>query len=127
MTCMIAVGICAARAEDSAAKFKVIAFYTGKDDLAHISFVKEANRWFAQASTKHHFSYEATTNWTDLKDETLARHQVVLFLDTRPEVHGVSMTMSSYHAVTEVCVPSESVKTPMLTIFGTDCILKTFS
>jgi hypothetical protein len=82
---MIAIGICPARAEDSAVNFKVIAFYTGKDDLAHISFVKEANRWFARASTKHHFGYETTTNWTDLKDETLARHQVVLFLDTRPE------------------------------------------
>jgi hypothetical protein len=85
MTCMVATGICGARAEDSAVKFKVIAFYTGKDDLAHISFVKEANRWFTKAATKYHFSYEATTNWTDLKDETLAQHQMVLFLDTRPE------------------------------------------
>jgi len=28
--------------------FKVIAFYTAKDDLAHISFVHEANKWFPQ-------------------------------------------------------------------------------
>jgi hypothetical protein len=31
-----------------AQKFKVLAFYTGKNDLAHISFVKEANTWFGQ-------------------------------------------------------------------------------
>ena len=28
--------------------FKVIAFYTAKNDLAHISFVHEANKWFPQ-------------------------------------------------------------------------------
>jgi hypothetical protein len=28
-------------------KFKAIAFYTAKNDLAHISFVHEANRWFS--------------------------------------------------------------------------------
>ena len=27
-------------------KFRVIAFYTAKNDKAHISFVHEANRWF---------------------------------------------------------------------------------
>src|SRR5215469_5579625 len=81
----MAIGICGVRAEDLHVKFKVIAFYTGKDDLAHISFVKEANRWFPQAAARYDFSYETTTNWTDLKDETLARYQIVLFLDTRPE------------------------------------------
>jgi hypothetical protein len=29
-------------------KFKVIAFYTAKNDQAHISFVHEANRWFPE-------------------------------------------------------------------------------
>ncbi|HWC61093.1 MAG TPA: hypothetical protein VHC44_15465, partial [Verrucomicrobiae bacterium] len=71
---------CAIRAEDAAAKFKVIAFYTGKQDLAHISFVKEANHWFPQAAQRYHFSYEATTNWNDLNAEKLAHYQVVLFL-----------------------------------------------
>ena len=35
-----------------APKFKVIAFYTGRDDLAHISFVHEANRWFPEMARK---------------------------------------------------------------------------
>jgi hypothetical protein len=72
-------------AQDHAPKFKVIAFYTGKSDLAHISFVHEANRWFPKAAADNGFSYEATTNWNDLKAEFLANYQVVLFLDTRPE------------------------------------------
>lgn len=37
-------------------RFRVIAFYTGKDDLAHVSFVREANRRFAQAARQNNFS-----------------------------------------------------------------------
>jgi hypothetical protein len=68
-----------------APRFSVLAFYTGKNDLAHISFVEEANRWFPDMATQHGFSYEATTDWSRLNDEELSRHQVVLFLDTRPD------------------------------------------
>ena len=68
-----------------AAKFKVIAFYTGKSDLAHISYVHEANRWFPQIAATNDFTYDATTNWDDLNEKFLSQYQVVLFLDTRPE------------------------------------------
>lgn len=72
-------------AAQGAPKFKVIAFYTGKDDLAHISFAREANRWFPKQAEKNEFSYAATTNWNDLNAEFLSHYQVVMFLDTRPE------------------------------------------
>ena len=66
-------------------KFKVIAFYTAKSDLAHISFVHEANLWFPQMAKQYNFEYEATSNWDNLNEKFLADYQVVLFLDTRPE------------------------------------------
>ena len=65
--------------------FKVIAFYTGKSDQAHISFVQEANRWFPRMARQANFGYDSTTNWADLNDRVLAQYRVVLFLDTRPE------------------------------------------
>jgi hypothetical protein len=68
-----------------APRFSVIAFYTGKNDLAHISFVHEALKWFPQAGSKYNFVFDATTNWSDLNAEFLSRYQVVIFLDTRPE------------------------------------------
>ena len=34
-------------------KFRVIAFYTAKEDQAHISFVREAERWFPQMAAKY--------------------------------------------------------------------------
>jgi hypothetical protein len=66
-------------------QFKVVAFYTGQNDLAHISFVHEALKWFPQMAEKYNFAFEATTNWSDLNTDFLSHYQVVLFLDTRPE------------------------------------------
>ena len=66
-------------------KFKVIAFYTAKNDQAHISFVHEANKWFPKAAEENHFVYDSTDNWNNLNAKFLANYQVVLFLDTRPE------------------------------------------
>lgn len=66
-------------------KFKVIAFYTGINDQAHVSFVHEANEWFKKISVQHHFSYESTNNWNNLNADYLSRYQVVIFLDTRPD------------------------------------------
>ena len=65
--------------------FKVVAFYTGKDDQAHISFVREANQWFPRMARERGFAYEATTNWAQLNAEFLSNYQLVLFLDTRPD------------------------------------------
>jgi len=73
------------QAHAAAAPFKMIAFYTGKSDQAHISFVREANQWFARMAGQANFSYDSTTNWADLNSQVLAQYQVVMFLDTRPE------------------------------------------
>ena len=65
--------------------FRVIAFYTAKNDAAHISFVHEANRWFPQIAAQHGFSYDSTNDWNNLNDHFLRNYNVVLFLDSRPE------------------------------------------
>jgi len=80
--CVLSLG---AYAETSPLRYHVIAFYTGKDETAHISFVEEAKRWFARMAADHGFSFESTTNWERLKLESLSRFEVVLFLDTRPD------------------------------------------
>ncbi|TSD63286.1 ThuA domain-containing protein [Inquilinus sp. KBS0705] len=68
-----------------AQKFKVIAFYTAKEDQAHISFVHEANKWFPEMAKKYNFGYDSTNNWSNLNEKFLADYKVVIFLDTRPE------------------------------------------
>jgi len=66
-------------------KFKVIAFYTAKNDQAHIRFVQEANKYFPKLARENHFQYDSTSNWDNLNAKFLCKYQVVLFLDTRPE------------------------------------------
>lgn len=65
--------------------FHVLAFYTARNDQAHISFVHEANRWFPLMAERYHFTYDSTHNWNDLNDSVLSRYQVILFLDSRPD------------------------------------------
>ncbi len=72
-------------AQNSTPKFSVIAFYTAKDDKAHISFVHEANKWFPEMAAKYNFKYDSTKNWNNLNAEFLSHYQVVIFLDTRPD------------------------------------------
>jgi len=66
-------------------RFSVVAFYTAKNDAAHISFVHEANSWFSKAAGKYHFEYDSTDDWSNLNAQFLTKYQVVIFLDTRPE------------------------------------------
>jgi len=66
-------------------KFKVIAFYTGQNDRAHVIFAHEANHWFSETAKKYRFSYDSTNNWDNLNQNFLAKYDIVLFLDTRPD------------------------------------------
>jgi uncharacterized protein len=95
---LAAVVACSAslNAQSPAPRFKVVALYTGTSDLAHISFVHEANRWFPQMAAKYGFSYEATTNWNQLNAAFLSQYQVVLFLDTRPDAPAQRQAFEDY-------------------------------
>jgi len=84
-----------AQREDTSA-FRVIAFYTARNDQAHISFVHEANRWFPAMGKKHHFTYDSTNDWSNMNTEFLSRYQVVLFLDTRPDVPAQRAAFENY-------------------------------
>jgi hypothetical protein len=85
-----------ANAQKGPAKFKVIAFYTERDDLAHISFVHEANKWFAKMAVQNNFVYDSTNDWTKLNTDFLAQYKVVLFLDTRPDIPEQRVAFKKY-------------------------------
>ncbi|MCW3118164.1 MAG: ThuA protein [Chitinophagaceae bacterium] len=83
-------------AQNNKPAFKVIAFFTAKNDQAHISYVHEANRWFPKMATKYNFSYDSTSDWNNLNEEFLSHYQVVLFLDTRPEAAAQREAFKKY-------------------------------
>jgi uncharacterized protein len=73
------------RAEDNNVKFRVVAFHDGEKDQAHISFVREADKWFSEMATKYKFNYESTGDWNNLNPDFLSHYNVVIFLDARPD------------------------------------------
>lgn len=88
---------CAAFSAHSAKpKFRVIAFFTGKQDQAHISFLHEAERWFPDVAAKYNFSFDTTSNWHNLNADFLSRYEVVVFLDTRPEEPAERAAFQAY-------------------------------
>jgi hypothetical protein len=76
--------------------FKVVAFYTGKNDKAHVSFIHEANNWFPQMAALHDFTYDSTSNWDNMNPAFLSRYDVVIFLDTRPETPSQRLAFQQY-------------------------------
>ncbi|SEG10128.1 Ricin-type beta-trefoil lectin domain-containing protein [Actinacidiphila yanglinensis] len=79
-----------------AAPFKVIAFYNGDYDAAHISFDHEANAWFPQQGAANGFTYTATTDWSQLNTANLANYQVVMFLDDYPHTAAQQSAFQTY-------------------------------
>lgn len=78
-------------------EFHVIAFYgNGEKDLAHISFVHEANKWFPEMGEKYHFIYDSTNDWNNLNSKFLSHYQVVIFLDARPELPAQRQAFQEY-------------------------------
>jgi hypothetical protein len=97
---VLALALCAvltaAAGETPAPAFRVVAFYTDGVEEAHLSFVREANRWFGEVARQDGFRYESTADWTKLEPGLLSRCQVVLFLDARPEAPAQRAAFREY-------------------------------
>lgn len=94
IVCFFFVSI--AKSQSDISSFKVIAFYTAQHDPAHISFVHEANKWFTKMAHNYHFDYDSTNDWNQLNDELLSHYEVVIFLDTRPELAKQRAAFENY-------------------------------
>ncbi|MEO5814239.1 MAG: ThuA domain-containing protein [Gemmatimonadaceae bacterium] len=84
------------RGREHPPNFRVIAFFTGKNDQAHISFLHEATTWFPEQAAKYDFAFDTTSNWDNLNATYLSRYRVVVFLDTRPEAPAQREAFQKY-------------------------------
>ena len=94
--CIVCFFISSTQAQNDSSKFKVIGFFTARNDQAHISFVHESNRWFAKMAAKHNFTYDSTKDWNNLNGEFLSQFQVVVFFDTRPDSPAQRLAFQKY-------------------------------
>ncbi|CAL2067003.1 MULTISPECIES: ThuA domain-containing protein [Streptomyces] len=94
----VVLGVLAAPAHraQGAEPFKILAFYDGTYDAAHISFVHEANAWFPQQAAANGYSYTATNDWSQLNTANLAKYQVVMFLDNYPQTAAQRGAFQTY-------------------------------
>ncbi|MCB0688654.1 MAG: ThuA domain-containing protein [Saprospiraceae bacterium] len=79
-----------------ATPYRVLAFYTAEHDKAHISFVREANKWFSEKESEFNFKYESTDDWQKLNEAYLSRYDIIIFLDTRPETPEQRQEFENY-------------------------------
>jgi len=84
------------QAQKKSANFRVLAFYTAKNDFAHISFVHEANKWFSKVAMQNNFTYDSTKDWSKLNPEIISNYQLIVFLDTRPEMPAQREAFQKY-------------------------------
>jgi hypothetical protein len=77
-------------------KFSVIAFHDGETDQAHASFVREADKWFLSIASRYKFSYESTNDWNRLNSDFISKYDVVVFLDSRPELESQRAVFQKY-------------------------------
>lgn len=96
VTFSLCISFGGANSQNKPTKFKAIAFFTAKEDKAHISFVHEANIWFPRMAKKYNFTYDTTSNWSNLNENFLSNYQVVLFLDTRPDEKSQREAFQNY-------------------------------
>ena len=78
---------------------EVLALYTEYEqnpDLAHRSWVREANAWFPTAAQANGFVYRPMTGWDALKTVTPAAGRVVLFLDNKPLAADQQASFKAY-------------------------------
>jgi uncharacterized protein len=86
----------AANTQSDSSAFRVIGFFTEREDQGHISFVHEANIWFARMGVQYHFWYDSTNDWNNINPKFLNNYQVVIFLDTRPDNHEQRRAFEKY-------------------------------
>ena len=94
--CILSLTLITVKAQNNSSRFKVIAFYTAKNDQAHISFVHEANKWFFGTAPKYQFTYDSTNDWNNLNPQFLSDYKVVIFLDTRPDSPAQRIAFKQY-------------------------------
>ncbi|HVJ21804.1 MAG TPA: ThuA domain-containing protein, partial [Polyangiaceae bacterium] len=76
---------------------ELLAFYTpALADLAHVSFAKGANEWFPSVAQENGFTYQASSDWTQLTTLTVSPGRIVLFLDNAPTVAVQRTAFESY-------------------------------
>lgn len=91
---LVILPLCLPAQQDSTRR--VIAYFTGKNDLAHISFVAEAHPWLTKECAAAGLQYDTSSNWAAMTPALLSRYRLVILLDTRPDLPQARQALEQY-------------------------------
>lgn len=64
--------------------FRVLAFYSETVEHDHVDFAHQAITFYSAQAKRDHFDFDTTKRWDDMNADTLARYQLVVWLDDFP-------------------------------------------
>jgi uncharacterized protein len=79
-------------------KFKVLALYTTTVESDHVDFAKDAIQFYTRLAAEKNFVFDTTTDWEKLNDETLAKYQVVMWINEFPHNEAERKAFEKYMA-----------------------------
>ncbi len=77
-------------------RFHVLAFYSETVEHDHVDFAHQAIQFYSAAAKRENFEFAATTNWNDLNPTTLAKYQLILWLDDFPQTPAQRTAFEQY-------------------------------
>src|ERR1700722_7454435 len=81
---------------DRQGQFNVLAFYAPSAEPDHVQFAEGALNFFSALGAKDSFTFDATSDWTNLNDSHLKKYQLVLWLNESPNTAAERLAFQHY-------------------------------
>jgi formylglycine-generating enzyme required for sulfatase activity len=76
--------------------FKVLAFYSTKVESDHVNFSNDLRAFMKNLAVEQNFTFDATTDWTNLNDTLLSNYQVVMWINDFPQNENQRTSFQKY-------------------------------
>lgn len=80
----------------SGVEFKVLAFYSNKVERDHVDFAKQLRSFFTDVSDQKNFTFDVTTDWTNLNDTLVKNYQVIMWINDFPHTEHQRKVFQKY-------------------------------
>lgn len=77
-------------------EFKVLAFYSKNVERDHVDFAKNLRSFMNDLSDERNFTFDVTTDWTNLNDTLLRNYQVVMWINDFPHTEAQRKSFQKY-------------------------------
>ncbi|MEP6733985.1 MAG: ThuA domain-containing protein [Chryseolinea sp.] len=76
--------------------FKVLAFHSREVESDHVAFGKDLRAFMTKLGDEQNFTFDVTTDWTNLNDTLLRNYQVVMWINDFPHTEEQRRTFEKY-------------------------------